>query len=126
MFIFLSLALVKRYSELFIMLKSGEGMSSGRGYYVEDQSLLESLGTSSGYLAVLVLALYINSTDVTRHYSQPLWLWLLCPLLLCWISWIWMKTHRGKMHDDPLVFALSDRLSQLTAVLGLFGMYLAA
>lgn len=126
MFIFLSLALVKRYSELSVMLKSGKKTSSGRGYHVDDLPFLENLGTSSGYLAVLVLALYINSTDITRHYSQPMWLWLLCPLLLYWISRIWMKTHRDEMHDDPLIFALGDRPSQYIAILGAFGLYLAA
>jgi 4-hydroxybenzoate polyprenyltransferase len=125
MFIFLSLALVKRYSELQSALKNGKETASGRGYHVDDLPLLESLGTSSAYLAVLVLALYINSSDVTRLYSRPMWLWLLCPLLLYWISRIWMKTHRGEMHDDPLVFALWDRQSQLITLLGVFGMYLA-
>ena len=125
MFIFLSLALVKRYSELFIMLQSGKEQARGRAYHVEDLPLLESLGTASGYMAVLVLAMYINSTDVTRLYSQPRWLWLLCLSLLYWISRVWLKTHRGEMHDDPLVFALQDRASQLMIVLGVCLLYLA-
>jgi 4-hydroxybenzoate polyprenyltransferase len=125
MFIFLSLALVKRYSELSVVLKSGKAQASGRGYRVDDLPLLESLGTASGYMAVLVLALYINSADVTRLYSQPRWLWLLCPLLLYWISHIWIKTHRGEMHDDPVIFAVQDRSSWLILVLGACGLCLA-
>jgi 4-hydroxybenzoate polyprenyltransferase len=125
MFIFLSLALVKRCSELSVVLKSGKEQASGRGYRVDDLSLLESLGTASGYMAVLVLALYINSADVTRLYSQPRWLWLLCPLLLYWISHIWIKTHRGEMHDDPVIFAVQDKPSWLILVLGACGLYLA-
>jgi 4-hydroxybenzoate polyprenyltransferase len=121
----LSLALVKRYSELQVMLKSGQAKAYGRGYHVDDLPLLESLGTASGYMAVLVLALYLNGNDVARHYTQPMWLWPLCPLLLYWISRTWMLTHRGEMHDDPLVFALQDRTSQLTAVFGAIVLYLA-
>jgi 4-hydroxybenzoate polyprenyltransferase len=92
---------------------------------VDDLSLLESLGTASGCVAVLVLALYINSADVTRLYSQPRWLWLLCPLLLYWISHIWIKTHRGEMHDDPVIFAVQDTPSWLILVLGVCGLCLA-
>ncbi len=121
----LSLALVKRYFELRVMLKDGKEKASGRGYHIDDLPFLESLGTASGAMAVLVLALYINSADVTRHYSQPQWLWVLCPLLLYWISRAWMKTHRGEMNDDPLVFALQDRLSHLIAVLGAIVVLLA-
>jgi 4-hydroxybenzoate polyprenyltransferase len=125
MFIFLSLALVKRYAELSVMLKHGKRQASGRGYRLDDLPLLESLGTASGYMAVLVLALYINSADVTRLYSQPRWLWLLCLLLLYWISHMWIKTHRGEMHDDPVIFAVRDRWSWLILVLGACGLYLA-
>jgi len=118
-FIFLSLALIKRYSELQVMLRDGKKSAKGRGYYVDDLPFLESLGTASGAIAVLVLALYINSVDVLRHYSQPEWLWLLCPLLLYWIGYTWMKTHRGEMNDDPLLFATQNRLSQMLAVFAL-------
>ena len=126
MFLFLSLALVKRYSELYGTLQSGKEHASGRGYHVNDLSLLECLGITSGYMAVLIFALYIHSPDVTHHYAQSMWLWLLCLLLLYWISHMWMQTHRGAMHDDPLVFALQDRRSWLLAVLGGVGLYLAA
>ena len=125
MCISLSLALVKRYFEMHVMIESGKEKAQGRGYHVDDLPFLESLGTASGFVAVLVLALYINSADVTRHYAQPKWLWFLCPLLLYWISRVWMKTHRGEMHDDPLVFALQDRLSLLMVLFGAIVLALA-
>jgi hypothetical protein len=116
MFIFLSLALVKRYSELLSVLGSGKDRPAGRGYLVTDLPVLQSLGASSGYLAVLVLALYINSADIQRLYLHPQLVWLLCPILLFWISRVWLKAQRGEMHDDPVVFALRDRLSQLIGI----------
>lgn len=126
MFLFLSLALVKCYAELYNVLQRGKQQATNRGYRVEDLPLLESLGTASGYMAVLVLALYMHSPAVTRHYSQPLWLVILLPLLLCWISHVWIKTHRGEMYDDPVVFAVRDRLSICTALLGAVGLYYAS
>ena len=118
-FLFLSLAMIKRYTELAVLLRSGEVRSLGRGYSVEDLPLVQSLGGSSGYLAVLVLALYINSTASEVLYSRPVVLWLLCPLLLYWISRAWLIAHRGDMHDDPVVFAVSDWVSRLTLVLAI-------
>jgi len=116
MFLFLSLALVKRYSELVVMLREGLENAAGRGYKVEDLPVLQSLGAASGYLSVLVLALYINSPDVHTLYAWPVALWALCPLLLFWISRVWMKAHRGEMHDDPVVFAARDRVSLLVGL----------
>lgn len=116
MFIFLSLAMVKRYAELFVVLKSGKGKARGRGYLVDDLPLIQSLGGSSGYLSVLVLALYINSPEVHLLYSHPEILWGLCPMLLFWISRIWFKTHRGEMYDDPIIFAAKDFVSVLVLI----------
>ena len=113
MFLFLSLAMIKRYTELDTLLKNGDTRSAGRGYAVDDLPLVQSLGSTSGYLAVLVLALYINSTASELLYRHPPVLWLLCPLLLYWISRAWLIAHRGNMHDDPVVFALTDRTSRL-------------
>lgn len=119
MFLFLSLAMVKRYAELSVMLADGRNGASGRGYNVEDLPLLQSLGAASGYLAVLVLALYINSPESLALYSRPQALWLLCPVLLYWVSRVWVIAHRGRMNDDPVVFAARDRTSQaLLAVSG--------
>ncbi|GAB3348409.1 UbiA family prenyltransferase [Lysobacter tyrosinilyticus] len=112
MFLFLSLALLKRYAELSVMLADGRTTASGRGYIVEDLPLLQSLGGASGYLAVLVLALYINSPESLVLYHRPQLLWLLCPVLLYWVSRVWVIAHRGGMDDDPVVFAVTDRASQ--------------
>lgn len=117
MFLFLSLALLKRHTELVAVLGEGGERASGRGYDVSDLPLLQSLGGASGYLAVLVFALYINSAASEMLYRHPQLLWLLCPLLLYWISRAWMLAHRGGMHDDPVVFAATDRISLAIAVL---------
>lgn len=112
MFLFLSLAMLKRYAELLDMAGSGNDAAHGRGYAVTDLPMIQSLGAASGYLAVLVLALYINSQDSLELYRRPQVLWLVCPALLYWISRAWMKAHRGTMQDDPVVFAVTDRVSQ--------------
>ncbi|MBK1647549.1 UbiA family prenyltransferase [Rhabdochromatium marinum] len=119
MFMFLSLALVKRYAELRqARVKGRTNQARGRGYYPDDLEMLASLGASSGYVAVMVLALYINDLSATTLYRQPEVIWLACPLLLLWISRVWMLTHRGQMHDDPVVFAIRDRMSLIIG--GLF------
>lgn len=125
MFLFFSLAVVKRQSELTLHLRAGRGEISGRGYLLEDLSMLHSMAASSGYMAVLVMALYINSTDVLALYHSPKALWLLCPVLLFWISRVLMLSHRGRMNDDPVVFALTDRVSLLTGAVG-FCIFVAA
>jgi hypothetical protein len=89
----------------------------GRGYGAEDLPLLMNLGISAGYSTIVVLALYINSTDSQALYRHNKPLWLACPLVLFWISRVWLLTVRGQMHDDPVVYALRDRIS--LAVLGL-------
>jgi 4-hydroxybenzoate polyprenyltransferase len=124
-FIFLSLAIVKRYAELHAMRKRGQLKASGRGYQVEDLDLLQSLGASSGYISILVLALYVNSPDIAVLYSHPKVVWTLCPIMLYWISRVWMQTYRGHMHDDPLVFALKDKISLLTGLAAAAVLFLA-
>jgi 4-hydroxybenzoate polyprenyltransferase/phosphoserine phosphatase len=116
MFIFLSLALVKRSAELVQARDNGMNLPANRGYRVDDLPLLLALGTAAGYLAVLVLALYINSEQVRVLYRHPQILWGLCPVMLFWVSRMWIKTTRNAMHDDPLVFAIRDRGSLLAAV----------
>lgn len=111
MFIFLSLALVKRYTELDGLRSGGELTANGRGWHVDDLPLVQALGVSAGLMCVLVLALYIDSVSAQRLYATPELLWLVCPLLLYWVSRLWLKTHRGEVHDDPVVFALRDRVS---------------
>ncbi len=110
-FLFLSLAFVKRYAELEVQAGIGRERAHGRGYLTSDAPLVQSLGVMSGYAAVVVLALYLNSDSVLRLYHSPEFMWCAVPVMLFWISWIWMKAHRGQMHDDPLLFALRDRAS---------------
>ena len=118
MFIFLSLALIKRYAELFDAREAGKtGKSRGRGYYPSDLPMLASLGAASGYLAVMILALYIYDQSTIALYRHPEVIWLACPLLLVWITRAWMLTHRGEMHDDPVVFAVRDRFSLVIGLL---------
>jgi 4-hydroxybenzoate polyprenyltransferase/phosphoserine phosphatase len=118
-FLFLSLAFVKRYAELDALRRTQGLRAAGRGYQVEDLAVLQSLGSAAGYLSVLVLALYINSPEVMVLYGRPKMIWLLCVLVLYWISRVWMKAQRGEMHDDPVVFALKDRPSLAVGVLAL-------
>lgn len=120
MFIFLSLALVKRYAELREARSKGKTEKTrGRGYYPDDLEMISSLGASSGYLSVMVLALYIQDQTTVALYRYPQVIWLACPLLLFWISRTWLLTHRGQMHDDPVVFAIKDHVSWVVG--GLFG-----
>lgn len=116
MFLFLSLATAKRYAELRSMLDSGLDRAPGRGYSVTDLPLLQSFGTAAGYVCVLVFALYVNLA-APGQYSRPQIMWLVCPLLLYWINRVWLKTYRGQMQMDPVVFALTDRPSLLVGVL---------
>ena len=110
-FLFLSLAFVKRFAELDSLRRQHRLRAVGRGYHVEDLPLLQSLGIAAGYMSVLVLALYINSPEIQALYERPKLIWMLCVLMLYWISRVWMKAQRGRMHDDPVVFALKDRVS---------------
>lgn len=112
-FFFFSLALVKRYGELVIMRKIDGDHATARGYELDDSELLAAMGVASGFLAVLVLALYINSDKAQLLYGRYQLIWFLCPLLLYWIGDVWLVAHRGNMPDDPLVFAMHNRTSQI-------------
>ena len=111
MFIFFSLALAKRVAELMNLQKSGQDNTIGRDYRVGDLPVLLASGISTGFLSVLIVALYINSEKVSVMYSIPEFLWLVCPVLLYWIGRLWMITGRGEMHEDPIIFAIKDRIS---------------
>jgi hypothetical protein len=116
---------VKRFAELESLRRAQRLRAVGRGYHVEDISLLQSLGTASGYLSVLVLALYINSPEIQSLYSQPKLIWTLCVLVLYWVSRVWMTAQRGKMHDDPVVFALKDWQSLAIGALAAAAVFVA-
>ena len=113
LFLFLSLAFVKRYSELEIQILGGGNKVHGRGYYTSDATLIQTMGIVAGYISVLVLALYLNSDSVLKLYHAPSLIWGAVLVLLFWISWMWTQAHRGLMHDDPLVFAVKDLTSQV-------------
>ncbi len=116
MFFFLSLALMKRYTELISESPKMKKIA-GRGYRADDNVLVLALGVASGYLSVLVYVLYVASEHVRNLYTQPAFLWLSVPLLLYWITRLWLITHRGDMHQDPIVFTIKDRVSLGVAVL---------
>jgi len=116
-FLFLSLAFVKRYAELEALRRQQRLRALSRGYSIEDLPLLLCFGAGAGYLSVLVLALYINSPEIQALYQHPKAVWMLCVLVLYWISRVWMTAHRGNMHDDPLLYALRDRVSLAVGVL---------
>ena len=117
-FLFFSLAIVKRLSELLHLAKNSNKPVKARGYVVEDISTLQSLGGASAIAAVLVLSLYIDSHAVQILYRSPRHLWLLCPVILVWLGRVWLITGRGQMHDDPVVYALKDRISWLILGVG--------
>lgn len=111
MFLFMSLAFVKRYAELQLQIMNGKDKAHGRGYMTADAPLIQMLGINTGIAAVLVLALYLNSDAVIVQYATPELVWAAVPVMLFWVSWIWLQAHRGQMHDDPVVFAVKDRVS---------------
>lgn len=115
LFLFTSLAFAKRYAELSRLAGQNQSDSVGRGYLVTDLSVIESLGPASGYLAVLVLALYVNSDAMRSLYSTTWPLWLICPLFMYWITRVWFFAKRGQLSEDPVVFALKDRTSRVLA-----------
>jgi 4-hydroxybenzoate polyprenyltransferase len=121
MFLFLSLAFVKRYTELSLM----KGALAGRGYIAGDDRWMHAIGISSGYMAVLVLALYVNSPEVAHLYRRPLWLVALCPILLFWVTHLWFRASRETVHDDPVVEAMRDPLTYLLGAATLGVMYTA-
>ena len=108
MFAFLSLAFAKRFVEVSGVAARAEPGVPGRGYFAHDGPLLGMLGAAAGYLSVLVFALYITSREVVVLYRSPAILWFAAPLLLFWISRVWLLAHRGSLHEDPVVFALHD------------------
>ena len=114
MFLFLSLALVKRYAELRITQDQSGLKKAGRGYHAEDIEALSQLGMASGCTCALIMALYVDSAAVKQLYSRPELIWLLCPIILYQMARIWFLARRGEMPDDPLVFMIRDWRSQVT------------
>jgi 4-hydroxybenzoate polyprenyltransferase/phosphoserine phosphatase len=116
-FFFLSLAFVKRYSELDGLRDRGGEAAVGRGYRVSDIEQLRSFGSASAYASVVVLTLYISNLDAAALYRHTNRLWLLVPVLLLWLSRLWLLASRGDLHEDPVVYAITDKRSLLLGVL---------
>jgi 4-hydroxybenzoate polyprenyltransferase len=114
LFLFLSLAIVKRHVELNNALKRGQDAALGRNYAVGDLPILAGLAAASAYSAVVVLALYVNSAAVEAQYSRPELLWIVCVVLVYWLGRLLLLANRGQIDEDPIVFAFTDRVS-LTA-----------
>jgi 4-hydroxybenzoate polyprenyltransferase/phosphoserine phosphatase len=114
MFMFISLAFVKRYTEA--AMASTSNSIRGRGYRRSDLDIIRVVGPCSGLMSILIIALYINDPDTLKHYRSPEVLWLLCPVLMYWVTRIWFLAHRNELHHDPLVFALRDWRSHVVAV----------
>lgn len=120
LFLFLSLAVVKRFTELQALEERGGFATAGRGYRASDLSVLAVFGSSCGYLAVLIFALYINDDSTRELYNSPETLWLICPLLLYFVSRYWLLAHRGELDEDPVLFASRDKQSiGITLAIGL-------
>ncbi|MGI4854700.1 MAG: UbiA family prenyltransferase [Janthinobacterium lividum] len=112
-FFFLSLAYVKRFSELNLLLSKGRTDASGRGYRIGDMEQLRSFGTASAFASVVVLTMYVSNLDAAHLYRHTPRLWLLIPVLILWISRVWLLASRGHLHEDPVVYAITDRRSWL-------------
>ena len=125
MFIFLSLALIKRFSELKNLVQQGETNSVSRGYHTDDLPAISLFGISSGYIAVLVLVFYTHDLQADTLYSNPDWLWFVAVVVLYWISRMWLLAFRGQMNEDPVLFAIRDRNSYIVSLFIALSLYLA-
>ena len=113
MFLFLSLAIAKRFAELENLRASGAPPRNDRGYLLADLDQLRSFGTAAAYAAVVVFAIYISGLDVMKLYRHPRLLWLMVPLMILWLNRVWLLASRGQLDEDPVAFALTDRMSLL-------------
>ena len=125
MFFFLSLAMVKRYSELYNLRLREEDSIHGRGYRASDIEFVATLGAAAGYIGVLIIVLYIHDPLIAEKYAHPFWLWAIFPAMLYWISRIWLIAHRGEMNEDPVLYAIHDVPSYLVGAVCLAGFWLA-
>jgi 4-hydroxybenzoate polyprenyltransferase len=119
LFLFFGLATLKRCSELHVAVLRGSPVSSRRAYLTEDNLALTVLGAGSHLVSILVVGLYIHSTEIVRLYGSPQILWLLCPVILCWCARLWILCGRGLVEEDPIIFAIRDRWSHATACIAI-------
>jgi 4-hydroxybenzoate polyprenyltransferase len=119
-FLFLSLAFGKRFSELQNLHERGVTPANGRGYLLTDIEQLRSFGTSSAYASVVIFSLYISGHDVAVLYHHPSRMWLVTPLMILWLSRVWLLASRGELNEDPVVFALTDHMSLMMGLAVVF------
>ena len=125
MFIFLSLALAKRYMELYNLKQQTAGKQVTRGYHVDDLQVVGLFGISSGYLSVMVTVLYIHDLQADALYTHPVWLWAVALAILYWITRLWLLTYRGELHEDPVIFAINDRPSYVIMLICALALFMA-
>jgi len=116
-FLFSSLGMVKRYAELYNLRAQNLLTAHGRGYRVEDMAPVRIIGISLGYMSVFVMGEYINSPLIAEYYSKPKFIWLLFPLITYWLGRLWLLANRGEVNEDPLIFAIKDKVSLLIAAI---------
>ena len=126
MFFFLSLASIKRQAELLNLIKQDKKTVLGRAYQIHDLSNIQNLAQTSGLISILVFALYLNSDHVVTLYQHPQWLWVLCLILLYWLIRIGFITSRGHMNEDPILFAVKDRVTLGLTLLGVMILMISA
>lgn len=114
MFTFFSLALVKRCAELKLLSQMNKTKSSGRDYYVDDYNLMQSFGVTSAFISLLIMSFYVQASLHDGFYQTPILLWATLPAFAYWLCRMWLKTNRGEMHDDPIVFSIKDKGSIIT------------
>jgi hypothetical protein len=124
LFIFLSLALAKRYVELTAAADPGQ-LQRDRGYQPGDASFVLCTGVAAGQMSALLLSLYLQDQQMLSRYENPTWLWVLIPVFLFWAMRIWLKAIRGALHDDPVVFAARDWVSRLAVSIGAVALWMA-
>ena len=124
-FFFLSFAFAKRYSELHNLAEAGDLAAGTRGYVVRDLPIISLFGVVSSYLSIMVMIMYIHDQQANRMYSEPMWLWGISMVLLYWVSRVWLKAYRGHMDEDPVLFAMHDKVSYMVALVVAISFWLA-
>lgn len=125
-FFFLSLAFMKRYTDLLLIKNTNQEELFGRGYSIINLSIVQKIGIISGVVSLLILALYINSEQVMILYKNPFLIWLALPIIFYWLLHMWMVAHRGKMSDDPIIYAFKDKSSYIAFLIIIIIMIVAA
>lgn len=110
-FIFLSLALLKRHSELYNLLQVGKEHAAGRGYTTADKGPVGIMGINSAFLSVLIFILYLESQNAVAQYASPAWLACIVPLIVFWLGRLWILSYRGQVNEDPVLYVSRDPIS---------------